>query len=100
MKVGDIITYAYSYNARYPQFGRITKVSPTGKSIWFDKLGKSIVEDDGYGQNGTCVANPDVIIERNLGPYRVKASARGEYVKVDGHYAGLWDGTPEDFYTD
>ena len=98
-KVGDILTYAFHYSARHPHFVRVIRVTP--KSVAVEKLENKVVSHDGYGQNGCVVPNlenPGKLIE---GTFRVKESKYfGEYCKISGCYATLWNGTPEEFYTD
>ena len=99
MKVGDILVYAYHYNARYPQFVRVTKT--TAKSVWLEKLEKVWHTHDGYGQNGTRM--PDLVSPGRpmKGCFRIKVSKKGfEWLKIDNCCAMLWDGNPEDEYTD
>ena len=55
MKVGDILVYAYSYNARYPHFVRITRM--TKSFIWVEDVPKKWYEHDGFEQNGQVVPN-------------------------------------------
>lgn len=98
-KVGDILTYAFQYNARHPHFVRVVRVTP--KSIAVEKLENKVVSHDGYGQNGCVVPNLENPAKPVAGTFRVKeAKYFGEYCKIDGCYATLWNGTPEEFYTD
>ena len=100
MKVGDIIVYVYHYNARYPEFARVTKA--TDKSVWLEKLGKKWLSHDGYGQNGYRVPDFDAPAKSFNRCFRIKKRPNGEeWVKVDTYcYGCLWDGKPEDEYTD
>lgn len=93
-KVGEIIEASFSYTARFPHFFVITRNS--GKSIWAREIGKIVVSDDGYGQNGQVMPNPDQIIgDEIMG--RIKKSG---YVRLNGNLAYRWDGRPSDYYTD
>ena len=99
MKVGDVLVYAYHYNARYPQFVRVTKM--TVKSVWLEKLEKKWLSHDGYGQNGLRMPDFDKPARPMKGCFRLKVSKSGtEWIKVDGCCALPWDGKPEDEYTD
>ena len=100
MKVGDILVYCYSYNARYPQFARVIRA--TDKSVWLESVPKKWLEHDGYGQNGKVVPNFGGNTTPIKGSFRIKHSnyLNEDYVKVDGCMATIWDGRPEDEYTD
>jgi hypothetical protein len=55
-----------------------------------------VISDDGYGQNGQVMPNPDRIIgEEIMG--RIK---KGGYVRLNDNLACRWDGRPSDYYTD
>lgn len=93
-KVGEIIEASFSYTARFPHFFVITRNS--GKTIWAKEIGKVVISDDGYGQNGQVMPNPARIIgEEIMG--RIKKSG---YVRLNNNLAYRWDGRPSDFYTD
>ena len=93
-KVGEIIEASFSYTARYPHFFVITRNS--GKTIWAREIGKIVVSDDGYGQNGSVMPNPDKVIgEEIMG--RIKKSG---YARLNHNLACRWDGRPSDYYTD
>ena len=93
-KVGEIIEASFSYTARYPHFFVITRNS--GKTIWAREIGKIVVSDDGYGQNGSVMPNPDKVIgEEIMG--RIKKSG---YARLNYNLACRWDGRPSDYYTD
>ena len=99
MEVGDILVYAYSYNARYPHFVRITLM--TNSFVWVENVPKKWYEHDGYLQNGKVV--PDFMGKTTpvKGRFKIrKGSYFGEYTRIDGCIATIWDGTPEDEYTD
>ena len=53
--VGKLITWAFHYGSRHPYFGRITRV--TNSTVWIEELPSIVVSCDGYGQNGTCIAD-------------------------------------------
>jgi hypothetical protein len=98
-KVGDILTYAFQYSARHPHFVRVVRVTP--KSIAVEKLENKVVSHDGYGQNGCVVPNLEAPAQPIKGTFRVNEGKYfGEYCKISGCYATLWNGTPEEFYTD
>lgn len=93
-KVGEIIEASFSYTARFPHFFVITRNS--GKSIWAKEIGKIVISDDGYGQNGQVVPNTARVIgEEIMGRIDKKG-----YAKLNGNLACRWDGRPSDYYTD
>lgn len=99
MKVGDILVYAYHYNARYPQFVRVVKT--TEKSVWVENVEKKWLSHDGYGQNGLRVPDFDAPTTPVKGCFRIKRFKDGvEYCVIDRCAAFIWDGNPEDEYTD
>lgn len=61
----------------------------------------TVVSDDDYGQNGYVVPNLEGPTKPIKGTFRVdEGKYFGEYCKISGCYATLWDGNPEEFYTD
>lgn len=93
-KVGEIIEASLSYTARFPHFFVITRNS--GKTIWAKEIGKIVVSDDGYGQNGSVMPNPDRVIgDEIMG--RIKKSG---YVRLNDNLACRWNGKPSDYYSD
>lgn len=100
LKVGDILVYCYSYNARYPHFCRVIRTSAS--FVWLEEVPKKWLDHDGYGQNGRVIPNFGAPTKPMKGRYKVKYSnyTKGDYIVVNGCYASIWDGTPEDEYTD
>lgn len=94
--VGKLITWAFHYSARHPYFGRITKV--TNSTVWVEELPSIVVSHDGYGQNGTCIANINAPAKPRKKGYRYKKHNGNLY--IDNMPVYLYDGTPEDFFTD
>lgn len=94
--VGKLITWAFHYSARHPYFGRITKV--TASTVWVEELPSIVVSHDGYGQNGTCIADINAIATPHKKGYRYKKHNGNLY--IDNCPVYLYDGTPEDFFTD
>lgn len=94
--VGKLITWAFHYSARHPYFGRITKV--TASTVWVEELPSVVVSHDGYGQNGTCIADVDATATPHKKGYRYKKHNGNLY--IDNCPVYLYDGTPEDFFTD
>lgn len=93
-KVGEIIEASFSYGSRFPHFFVITRNS--GKTIWAKEIGKKVISDDGYGQNGSVMPNPDRIIgEEIMG--RIKKTG---FVRLNDNLACRWDGKPSNYYTD
>ena len=93
-KVGEIIEASFAYTARFPHFFVITRNS--GKTIWAREIGKIVVSDDGYGQNGSVMPNPDRVVgEEIMG--RINKSG---YVRLNDNLACRWNGRPSDYYTD
>ena len=95
LKVGDIIDNHFHYTAQIPQFVRITSI--TKFKIFGEVLDERSVRDDGYGQNGSCVARPTV--DKHRGTKIIKVGRDG-HMKGEGRYPTLWDGKPVDYYTD
>lgn len=93
-KVGEIVEASFQYTARFPHFFIITRNS--GKSIWAVEIGKRVVSDDGYGQNGTVM--PDTSERR--GKEVMGRIGKNGYAMLKGNLAVRWDGRPSDFYTD
>lgn len=99
MKVGDILVYAYSYNARYPHFVRITRM--TNSFVWVENVPKKWYSHDGYGQNGYVVPDFKAKTTPVNGRFKIrKGSYFGECTRINGCLATIWDGRPEDEYTD
>lgn len=95
VQVGTILTYAYEWCARHPKFARVIKRTPS--SVQVEQLGRIIVSHDGYGQNGTCIA--DLVSEGipMKGYFRFKQNGR---LCIDGQPCYIYTGEPESFYTD
>lgn len=98
MEVGDILVYAYSYNARYPHFVRVTRM--TNSFVWVENVPKKWYSHDGYGQNGYVVPNFKEKTTPVKGRFKIRTGYRGEFTMIDGCYATIWDGTPQDEFTD
>ena len=99
MKVGDILVYAYSYNARYPHFVRITRM--TNSFIWVEDVPKKWYEHDGYGQNGRVVPDFKGQTKPVKGRFKIRHSSYiGECIRINSCLATIWNGQPEDEYTD
>lgn len=98
MKVGDILVYAYTYDAHYPHFVRITRM--TNSFVWVENVPKKWYSHDGYCQNGKVV--PDFRGKTNpvRGRFKIRTGHRGEFTMIDGCYATIWDGSPVNEYTD
>lgn len=94
--VGKLITWAFHYSARHPYFGRITKI--TNSTVWVEELPSIVVSHDGYGQNGTCIADVNGTPKSHKRGYRYKKYNGNLY--IDNMPVYLYDGTPEDFFTD
>lgn len=100
-KVGDILHHQFHYTASFPQFFRVTKVTP--KCVYVIQLGTLMVENrDGYGQEGTEIPDESRVVSREK-----KCALRNSYHGVgalidsySGHVASLWDGEPKEFYGD
>lgn len=99
MKVGDILVYAFSYNARYPHFVRVIRM--TKSFIWVENVPKKWYTHDGYGQNGKVVPDFKGKTTPVSGRFKIRTGGyRGEYTMINGCYATIWDGQPEDEFTD
>ncbi len=93
-KVGEIIEASFAYNARFPHFFVITRNS--GKTIWAKEIGQIVVSDDGYGQNGSVMPNPERVIGNEI-MGRIQKSG---YARLNDNLAHRWNGRPSDYYTD
>lgn len=93
-KVGDILDATFTYTAQIPHFYIVTRTSAS--SIWVKPLGKIVVSDDGYGQNGTVVPDKN----RVGGNETIARIKKTGYVSINGNTARIWDGRPVMFYTD
>jgi len=99
MKVGDILVYAFSYDASYPHFIRIIRM--TTSFVWVEEVPKKWHNHDGWMQNGTVVPNFHAQTKPVKGRFKIRNSSySGEFIKINGCYARIWDGTPQDEYTD
>lgn len=95
VQVGTILTYAYEWNSRHPKFVRVIKRTPS--SVQIEQLGRIIVSHDGYGQNGTCIADLESEGIEMKGYFRFKKNGR---LCIDGQPCYIYTGEPELFYTD
>lgn len=95
VQVGTIITFAYQYAARHPKFARVIKRTPA--SVKIEMLGRIIVSHDGYGQNGTCIA--DLVSEPQAVNKSFRFDSRG-YLTINKCLCHIYEGFEEDFYTD
>lgn len=95
VQVGTIITYAYQWASRHPKFARVIKRTPS--SVKIEMLDRKVVSHDGYGQNGTCIADLDCIPTPNNHSYRFDAKG---YLYIDKCPCYIYEGFEEDFYTD
>lgn len=101
-KVGDILHHQYRYQASFPQFYKVVKVSP--KSVVVVRLGNRMVANhDGYGQAGLEVPDELSIREKERRCV-LKRIANGEVgVLVDSYSVDIakkWDGKPKEFWGD
>lgn len=95
VQVGTILTYAYQWASRHPKFVRVIKRTPC--SVQVEELGRIIVTHDGYGQNGTCIA--DLVSEGRVINRTYRFDKKGR-LNIDKELCYIYDGTPENFYTD
>lgn len=97
--IGDIMVYTYSYNARYPHFVQV--VRRTAKSIWYREIAKVWASNDAHGQNGTRMPVRNNFVDNSEKRALIKINRDGtEYCYSDKKYIYLWNGEPEDEYTD
>ena len=100
-KTGDILVCEFGYNCRLVNFYEVVGVTKSGQSVRIRNLKEKFVSHDGYGQNGYVVPNLEGPTKPIKGTFRVdEGKYFGEYCKISGCYATLWDGNPEAFYTD
>lgn len=95
VQVGTVITYAYEWNSRHPKFVRVIKRTPS--SVRVEELRKIILSHDGYGQNGSCIADLESEGIEMKGYFRFKKNGR---LCIDGQPCYIYTGEPELFYTD
>lgn len=101
-KIGDILHHQYRYQASFPQFYKVVKVSP--KSVVVVRLGNRMVANhDGYGQAGLEVPDELSIREKERRCV-LKRKSNGEIGALVDSYCGYiakkWDGKPKEFYGD
>ncbi len=92
-EVGDIICAVYQYNSRHVHFFKIKKL--TGKAtVEMIELSKRRVSGD--WQNGSCVPDDNDEIGEIL---KARINNKGR-LKFNDFFCYLWNGQPEDYYTD
>ena len=92
-KIGDIICVVYQYSSRHVHFFKITGFK--GKTIvQMKELKKKTVSGD--WQNGSCVPTEEIIDSEDT---IAKINNKGR-LKLKDYFCYLWNGEPEDFYTD
>ena len=93
--IGDIIVSSFIYQARMNYFWKVIRTTP--KTVTVVQIGNTIVGNEGFGQNGTEIANPDVVYDDVVKVGRINKYGR---LKINGDNAELWNGKPVCFYTD
>ena len=93
-KVGDILDGSFHYTAKIPYFYKVVRRTPA--MVFAVRLGKRVVSDDGYGQNGSVMPNPTEVGEKI---YKGRITKNG-YLRLDDCLCSLWDGKPVDFWSD
>lgn len=91
--VGDVLVTTGGYSMLLVHFYKITKA--TGKSFKVRELKQKIVS--GNGMQGKCVAIRNEFIDDKEIQCRIVTRGSKAHVKIDDHYAKLWDGEPEYF---
>lgn len=94
-KVGDILDASFQYTAKFARLYYV--VRRTASSIWVVQLKTKVVNDDGYGQNGSVM--PILELPENAKTIMGRITPRGS-VKIDDSLASLWNGKPVDFWSD
>lgn len=100
MKIGTILSGAFQYSARIPYFYRVIKA--TDKTVWLEELETYVFTSDSCGQNGQKMpdlVSPGTPLKKS---FRIKKTTDGrEYIKKDSYcFLSVWNGKPEDYYTD
>jgi len=97
-RIGSIVVWAYHYSARIVTFGRVTRM--TGSTIWVNKIEKHRVSGDFMqGEVMPNLEDPGTPMKKS---FRIKKRADGtEFFKESNYCFGqLWDGKPEDEWSD
>ena len=96
IKVRTVLVADRGWSMVLPTFYRV--VARTESSIWTKEIKGIEVPDNEHGMNGYKVTDMDdtswMIDRRSCPRYSIKGKT---YAAVDGHYAKIWDGTPQ-FY--
>ena len=88
---GTVLVANHGYTMILPVFYRV--VRRTAKTMWVAEIKSIDCPDDGHGFTGYSYA--DLSDDSWMtAPKSACSSARlnGRYLKVDGHYAKVWDG--------
>ncbi len=88
--IGDILVVSSGYNMILVDFYQI--IRKTNKSFVVKELKKKIVSGDGW--QGECVPLQNEFYRNDELSIRINKYNR---VKIDGHYASLWNGKPAFF---
>lgn len=86
---GDILLYDAGYSMLLPHFAIVESITPSGKSVRIRELATEFVPDDRYGQTGYKTPTQNV-----SGKQKTCRLTKYGQVKIDSHYARLWDGRP------
>lgn len=91
-KIGDILIWNTGYSMILPHFGKVVGFTPSGKSVRVVELGSTLINDDGYGQQGHKIPTNNIVSGAKA--YRLKKYMDREYAMIDKHIASKWDGKP------
>lgn len=94
LNVGTVLVTNRGWSMVLPTFYRI--VARTESSIWTKEIASISQPSDQYGQQGHKLADLDddswKIDRRACNRYSIKNKS---FASIDGHYAKIWDGTPQ-----
>ena len=92
---GDILSAPSEYSSRHPHFYEVIGFKGA-KTIIVKELSKRIISEDKYGQNGSCIPMLGQYINKEF-PCRI--NKYGD-LYINDCLASIWNGKPEEFYTD
>lgn len=101
VEVGTIFVSSWGYDQTNVDFYRVARISPTGKTVWLQPIGKTIVPgSEGFMSEQVVPSDtfdpepdPKRLLRRKLSPGWCND---GWWVNLTSYSgAGVWDGEPE-----
>lgn len=95
-KVGDILVSSWGYGQTNVDFYKVTKLSPSGKSITIQSI-KSVTTETGFMSGNSVPAVPHEVSDYKGEPMtkRVNLTNDGYSVSIASYASAcLWDGKP------